>query len=87
MSDESDPAADRWFLDSPPTAAVTDGTDPATARVMGTELTGDFALAYGYLDDLFGPAAEQINLETHGERFQHSTVMDDDVLADLNRSL
>lgn len=87
MSDESDPAADRWFLDSPPTAAVTDETDPATARVTGATLTDDFALAYGYLDDLFGPAAEQINLETHGERFQHSTVMDEDVLADLNRSL
>ena len=87
MSDESDPAADRWFLDSSPTAAVTDETDPATARVMGTELTGDTALAYGYLDDLFEPAAAEINLATHGERFQHSTVMDDDVLADLNRSL
>jgi len=87
MSDESDPAADRWFLDSAPTAAVTDETDPATARVMGTQLTSDFSLAYGYLDDLFEPAAEEINLATHGERFQHSTVVDDDVLADLNRSL
>lgn len=87
MNDQSDPAVDRWFLDSSPTAAVTDETDPATARVMGAELEDDFGLAYGYLDDLFGPAADRINLKTHGERFQHSTVMDDDVLADLNRSL
>ncbi|MEZ3143129.1 hypothetical protein [Halobaculum sp. MBLA0143] len=87
MNDQSDPAAGSWFLDSSPTAAVTDETDPATARVMGVELADDFGLAFGYLDDLFEPAADRINLATHGERFQHSTVMDDDVLADLNRSL
>ncbi|MFB6244375.1 MAG: hypothetical protein ABEH80_09760 [Halobaculum sp.] len=78
---------DRWYVTRSPAAAVTDETDPATARVMGVPLEDDYALTYGYLDDLFQPTASQINLKTHGERFQHSTVMDDEVLNDLNRSL
>ncbi|MEZ3117756.1 hypothetical protein RYH80_17705 [Halobaculum sp. MBLA0147] len=76
-----------WYEARHATDLVTDDVDPATARVLGGELTDDYDLTYGYLDDLFEPTADRINLRTHGERFQHSTVMDDEVMADLNRSL
>ena len=75
------------FLQADPTAELPETTDPATDRVSGVELGGDFALTYGWLDDQFGPTASRLRLSTHGGSLRHTGLIDPAELDELDDGL
>ncbi len=86
-SDRDRGASPPDFLQADPTAELPEATDPATDRVGGVELGGDFRLTYGWLDDQFEPTARRLRLSTHGGSLRHSGLIDDSELDELDDGL
>jgi hypothetical protein len=79
--------SETWYLPTVPEDRVTDETDPATARVMGVDLTDEYDLAHDWLDSQLRPAAERITLKSVGDGVQHSAAIDDEMRSELDRGL
>ncbi|MEZ3117755.1 hypothetical protein RYH80_17700 [Halobaculum sp. MBLA0147] len=78
MASDHDPgqvASPPGFLSPDASTELPESSDPATDRVAGVELGGDFRLTYDWLDEQLAPTAEALSVATHGGGLRHAGLL------------